>query len=178
MTRTEKYFEDKKNEMPKYIKNIDRIYSMESIKTLSGAMTIIALWDMFMMVNYLAGNKVSGCLAETYILTFSDKPLYSDLVTTIHTSRNKISHIADDIEILVGDVAAILRSYKYYDVLQKDLDMIFKGTNLTVSAKRLFEIYDIKLQRKYNDTEAGAQKSSIMDKLQDELPDVVNEFKG
>ena len=100
--------------------------------------------------------------------------MYIDFITAVHTSRNNIAHVNNDIEITVGDVADVLRSYKYYDVLQKDLDMIFKGTSLTVSAKRLFEIYDVKLEKKYNENETGTQQSSTLD----ELIDITETFKG
>lgn len=173
------YFESKKINIAKYNETVKSVYTMSNMKVLSGALTTLALWDMFMMVNHLAGNKDTGCVTQEYLVSFkSSDMVYEEFIKIVHTSRNEIAHMADDIEILVGNIADILRSYKYYDVLQKDLDMIFKGTNLTVSANRLFEIYDVKLQRKYKDTEAGAQKSSITDKLQDELPDIIDEFKG
>ena len=145
------YFEDKLKDIDTYNKNIKAIVDVKDINFLSKSMVVLSLWDLFMTVSYKAGNGDQGCVAEQHLKSSYDTSFEFEIfITSLHENRNKIAHIADDVEILVGNVADVLRSYKYYDILQKDLDIVLKGTGFMISAENIFKAFKIPLNRKYS----------------------------
>lgn len=146
----EQYFILKKKNINNYVKNATAVFTTSESNVYVKAIAVITIWDLFMMRAFLSNKDVTGCETRKFVQSFNNSMLFKDLIESLHENRNKIAHIADDIEILVGEVADILRSYKYYDVLQRDLDKVFCDTEISISAENIFRVFKVPLNKKYS----------------------------
>lgn len=143
------YFDKKQNNISEYINLTKNIIKTQRMEIYKRVVMVLMIWDMMMLVSHLAGNDDSGCITEKYIsIKCSKNYRLTELLHCLHTTRNEIAHITDDLELLIGDLSSMLRSYKCVEDLQDDLNLIFKNTDLTLSAEDVLSIFGVLIKHR------------------------------